>query len=75
VAFLVRAVVEPRLADQIRARAPALTAFIAEQVGGATEAVTLLALVDGLMLHVLTGQVDEAAALGALDAFLDRVFG
>lgn len=32
----------------------------------------VLALVDGLMLQLLTGQVSEEAAV---DAFLDRVFG
>lgn len=74
-AFLARAVVEPRLVEPLREGAETLTAFIAEQVGGLTEAVTLLALVDGLMLHLLTGQVSEDAALAAVDAFLDRVFG
>src|SRR6266545_2434283 len=73
VAFLARAVVEPRLVDSLRKGARTLKTFIAEQVGGTTEAVTLLALVDGLMLHLLTGQVHEAAALKALDTFLDRV--
>lgn len=74
-AFFARAVVAPQLAEPVRAGAPELVAFVAGQIGGEREAVTLLALVDGLMMHLLTGQVGEDAALAALDGYLDRVVG
>jgi TetR/AcrR family transcriptional regulator, transcriptional repressor of bet genes len=79
IAFLARAVVEPRLTAPLRDGVAGWTEFIGgliRSAGGAqSEAVTLLALVDGLMLHVLTGQVDEPAALAALDGYLDRILG
>lgn len=80
-AFFAKAVVEPRLARPLREDAPAMAGFVAEQLATAgverpdTAAVTLLALVDGLMLHLLVGQVAETDALAALDGYLDRILG
>jgi AcrR family transcriptional regulator len=86
-AFLARAVVEPRLAEILRDGGPAMIGFVASKIQAAqesgeasasvdpaTEAVTLLALVDGLMMHLLIGDVDESAALAALDGQLSRIF-
>lgn len=82
VALLGKAVVEPRVAEPLRADARRLTGFVAEQIraargGGGDDAVhdarTLLALVDGLMLHLLVGQLDEASAVAALDHHLARI--
>lgn len=77
-AFLARAVVAPDLAD-LGADAERLRAFVAARIGAArpaagVEAAGLLALVDGLMLQLLTGQLDEPAALAALDHQLNRIF-
>lgn len=79
-AFLARAVVAPDLADFLAKDAGGLREFVAAQIGDAQpnatfEAVTLLALVDGLMLQLLTGQIDEPTALATLDYRLDRIFG
>lgn len=81
-AFLGKAVIEPRVAEPLRADAHRLTDFVAEQIGAARgggddgaahDARTLLALVDGLMLHLLVGQLDEATATAVLDHQLDRI--
>jgi AcrR family transcriptional regulator len=87
VAFLARIVVEPELAESLQADSQAFNGFIANMILGAQqngatvpelnpvrEATTLLALVDGLMGHLLTGQVTATAALDSLDGQLDRIF-
>jgi len=87
VAFLARIIVEPKLADPLREDNGRLNGFVAEQILGAQqnnaasaeldpvrEATALLALVDGLMIHLLTHQVAAPAALAALDGQLDRIF-
>jgi AcrR family transcriptional regulator len=86
-AFLARAVVEPALAEPIREGAPRMVGFVAEHIRAAQrrgevvaevdaerEAEGLLAVVDGLMLHLLVGQVEVDTALSTLDYQLDRVF-
>jgi AcrR family transcriptional regulator len=86
VAFLGKAVVDPRFAAPLREDVPRLTDFIAGHIQAARrarqpaagvnatrEARMLLALVDGLMLHLLVGQLDEQAALTTLDHQLDRI--
>jgi hypothetical protein len=86
-AFLARAVVEPRLAAPLSEGGRQLTEFVGEQIRAAQrtgaapseldparEATTLLAMVDGLMVHLLIGQVDAAAAVTTLDYHLDRIF-
>lgn len=83
VAFFGKAVVTPELAAPLRADAGRLVGFVAEQIraGGNTdadadhEARTLLALVDGLMLHLLVGQTDAATATATVDRHLDRILG
>ncbi|MFC5290290.1 TetR/AcrR family transcriptional regulator [Actinokineospora guangxiensis] len=82
VAFLARAVVEPGIAEPLRAGGVGLQELLAEQIRSASgdvdatrEAVSLLALVDGLMPQVLIGQIDAGAAAAALDYQLDRIFG
>lgn len=85
-AFLARAIVEPRLAAPLREGGQGMSAFIADhlrtaQESGAAraeadatlEAHTLLALVDGLMTHLLLGQIDAPTALATLDHNLDRI--
>lgn len=79
-AFLARAVVAPELADIVATDANRLREFVAAQIGAhhpaaGVEAVTLLALVDGLMRQLLIGQIDESAALATLDYQLNRIFG
>ncbi|GLY67885.1 TetR/AcrR family transcriptional regulator [Amycolatopsis taiwanensis] len=79
-AFLARAVVAPDLADFLATDAGRLREFVAAQIGGVQPAATLeaamlLALVDGLMLQLLTGQIDEPTALATLDHHLNRIFG
>lgn len=79
VAFLARAVVQPRLAEFQQEDGRRLRAFVAELVGGTgvapePEAVGLLALVDGLMTNLLIGHVDEPTAVATVDYHLDRIF-
>ncbi|SDJ16135.1 DNA-binding transcriptional regulator YbjK [Actinokineospora alba] len=83
-AFLARAIVEPRLAKPLREGGRGMSTFIADHIrAGAPrenidptfEALTLLALVDGLMSHLLIGQIDDTTALATLDHNLDRIFG
>lgn len=78
-AFLARAVVAPELADSLATDAVRLREFVAAHIGerrpaALVEAATLLALVDGLMLQLLTGQIDEPTALATLDYHLNRIF-
>jgi hypothetical protein len=54
--------------------------FVTEQVGATQgdpqlEAVTLLAIVDGLMTQMLIGHTDAETALATLDYHLHRIFG
>ncbi|ANZ42503.1 hypothetical protein BBK82_05265 [Lentzea guizhouensis] len=79
-AFLAQAVVEPRLAEQLRAGSDEMVAFVAEQIRAARpegdalrDAKALLAFTDGLMLQVLIGQVDRDSAVDLLDHQLARV--
>lgn len=87
VAFLARFLVEPELAGPDIGDSARMTEFVAEHIRGAQqsgsspteldpvrEATTLLALVDGLMMHMLTGQLAGPAALASLDGQLDRIF-
>jgi AcrR family transcriptional regulator len=86
-AFLAGAAVQPRLAELLRGGGTGMVGFVAAQLrqakaaGNASagldperEAVTLLALADGLMIAQLIGHVDTATALSAMDAQLDRIF-
>jgi len=86
-AFLTRAVVQPGIADSLRRQYRLLQEFVAEQIragqrAGTTtadldpdrEAVTLLALVDGLAAHCLADVDAKAAALAAFDGHLRRLF-
>jgi TetR/AcrR family transcriptional regulator, transcriptional repressor of bet genes len=79
-AFFARAVVEPKLADVLRGDNRRLREFITEQVGAThgdpgLETVGLLAMVDGLMVHLLLAQTDTTTAVATLDYHLDRIFG
>jgi AcrR family transcriptional regulator len=79
-AFLARAVVEPALARGLADGATAMAGFVAGHITGPDldpqrEARTLLALVDGLMLQLLTGQVTDHIALSLIDYHLDRIVG
>lgn len=77
VAFLARALVEPRLMPEGGA---AMAEFVADRIRAAggfhpdREARTLLALVDGLMLHVLTGQANADDAVATVEYHLHRIF-
>lgn len=87
IAFLARAVVEPTLAVFMEETWVRAHAFIVEQIRHAQEndeipadrdpqgeAITLFALVDGLMPHVLIGHYSAEAALRAVDSHLDGLF-
>jgi TetR/AcrR family transcriptional repressor of bet genes len=83
VAVLGKAVVAPEVAASLRDDAHRFTAYVAEQIGAARrdraddaarrDAEALLALVDGLMVHLLVGQLDEDTATAVLDRELDRM--
>lgn len=86
VAVLGKAVVAPEVAASLRDDARRFTGFLAEQIAAARgdedgddgdaarrDAEALLALVDGLMVHLLVGQLDEASATAVLDHQLDRI--
>ena len=88
VAFLARAVVEPGLGGRLRDNGKALLDFVAGQLHTAQqageiaedldpemEAVSLLALSDGLMIRALIETGRTASPLAALDYHLDRIFG
>jgi hypothetical protein len=79
--------VPDNLANPLRDDIGQLNGFVAEQILGAQqngaasaeldpvrEATALLALLDGLTIHLLTRQVAAPAALAALDGQLDRIF-
>jgi AcrR family transcriptional regulator len=87
VAFLARAAVAPHLAAQLRRGHAELQEFIVDQVrrgqrrgtvpvhlDPAREARTLLAVLDGLTVHVLIGHHSPSDAEHALDAHLDDLF-
>jgi TetR/AcrR family transcriptional regulator, transcriptional repressor of bet genes len=81
-AFLARAVVEPKLVESQREGHEQLRAMFTERIRAANgagdphhEAVTLLAIVDGLMTQLLVGHVDEDTARSTVDYHLDRVLG
>jgi AcrR family transcriptional regulator len=86
-AFLARAVVEPSLVVPLREGSGPMRDFVsgqireAQQAGEASaeidpsqEAATLLALVDGLMMHALLDLNPAEAALTTLEYHLDRIF-
>lgn len=86
-AFLAGAAVQPRLAALQREGGTGMIDFLAAYIRQAQaagrapacldperEAVTLLALADGLMIAQLIGHVDAATALSAMDSQLDRIF-
>lgn len=87
IAFLARAIIEPRLADPLRESGTVLSAFIEEQIRKAQEegevlagldprleATTLLVLMDGLLIHSLMHSRTADVALATLDYHLDRIF-
>ncbi|MGN9909069.1 TetR/AcrR family transcriptional regulator [Phytohabitans sp. LJ34] len=82
-AFLAYTAVRPEVAGPLRADTAAMLAFVAEQIraGGPRPgtdpdraAVGLLALMEGLGLHLLGGHYGPETALAALDAHLDTIF-
>ncbi|MBO0827558.1 MAG: TetR family transcriptional regulator C-terminal domain-containing protein [Streptosporangiales bacterium] len=83
VATLGKAVLVPEVAVPLRDDADRFTDFVAEQITGVRgdgadarrDAQALLALVDGLMVHLLVGQLDEETATALLDHQLDLVLG
>ena len=78
VAFLAHAAVHPEAGDGLRADARALREHLGAQLGGPAAgpvATGLLALVDGLGLQVLTGQLDADDAVATLDVWLDLALG
>lgn len=87
IAFLARAVVAPSLASPLRESGKAVGDFVEEQIRKAQEAgevpagldseretATLLALVDGLMIHSLIDRHRAEVVLATLDHHLDRIF-
>lgn len=87
-AFLAYAAVKPAIAAGLRESISEMRAFIADQISAAqatTEtalrvdpahaATALLALVDGLGIHVLGQHYSPDEAVAALDAHLDVLFG
>lgn len=73
-AFVAQTAFTPRLSKVLRASYRELLAAIATELGGdAEEASALLALTDGLTLHVLVGQLTPALAKKTLDAHLSRL--
>jgi TetR/AcrR family transcriptional regulator, transcriptional repressor of bet genes len=78
--FLARAMVEPSFAEFHLADSRALREFVARQLpldqpAATLEAAGLLGMVDGLMVHLLVGQVDADTALATVDYHLDRILG
>jgi AcrR family transcriptional regulator len=81
-AFFAHAAVRPHVAAELRENTVVLRAFFADQIRAAGRAsdpelaaTSLLALVDGLGVHVLGGHYPPEHALAVLDAQLDTVFG
>jgi AcrR family transcriptional regulator len=81
-AFLAYAAVRPEAGARLHEIATGMRAFLAAQIQAAaavadpeTAATALFALVDGLGMHIVTGQCSPEAALATLDAHLDSVLG
>jgi AcrR family transcriptional regulator len=87
-AFLAYAAVRPEVAAVLREDAARLHEFVADRIRAAQEvgeapsaldpmhtAITLLALVEGLGVHVLGGNYTTDTALAVFDAHLNAVFG
>jgi AcrR family transcriptional regulator len=87
-AFLAYAAVKPAVAAALREDTARLRGFVADRIRAAQEAgeagpgvdpaqaaTTLLALVEGLGLHVLGGHYPAATALAVFDAHLAMLFG
>ena len=74
--FLVRAPVDPRIAEYLRSGYAEGHTYLTEQLRAAgiddpaREASTLFALSDGLAVHTLAGHHEPAEALAVLDAHL-----
>jgi AcrR family transcriptional regulator len=82
-AFLAYTAVRPEVAAPLRADTAAMLAFVADQIraGGPRAgidpdraAVGLLALMEGLGVHLLGGHYGPETAYAALDAHLDTIF-
>ncbi|BCB77544.1 TetR/AcrR family transcriptional regulator [Phytohabitans flavus] len=82
-AFLAYTAVRPEAAAPLRADTAEMRAFVADRIraGGPREgidpdlaAVGLLALMEGLGVHLLGGHYGPDVALAALDAHLDTIF-
>jgi len=82
-AFLAYTAVRPEVAAPVRADTKAMLEFMAERIraGGPRPgvdperaAVGLLALMEGLGVHLLGGHYEPATALAALDSYLDTIF-
>jgi TetR/AcrR family transcriptional repressor of bet genes len=81
-AFFARAVVSPKLLESQQESNEQMRAFVTERLRAAhgngdhrLEAVTLLALVDGMMNQLLVGHIDEDTARSTVDYHLDRLLG
>lgn len=82
-AFLAYTAVRPEAAAPLRAETAAMLGFVADRIraGGPREgidpdkaAVGLMALMEGLGVHLLGGHYGPETALAALDAYLDTIF-
>jgi AcrR family transcriptional regulator len=72
-AFLAYAAVRPEVGEELREDAVRLRGFFADGFGSEVAAAGLLALMDGLGMQVLLGQIDANLAIRVFDAQLDRV--
>jgi len=75
-AFLAYTAVRPAAAEALREDTAQMVDFVAGLLPGrnAGAAAGLLALTEGLGVYLLGGQYTAEQALGALDAFLDKIF-
>jgi AcrR family transcriptional regulator len=76
-AFLGRAVLHPQIATAFVAAGATLTRYLADHLPTAEaerDAAGLLALVDGLIAHTLTGRQTLTGARAILNTHLDRIF-
>ena len=88
-AFLAYAAVKPAIGEGLRESSQQMRAFIADQISAAQDAAgtvagprvdpvnaatALLALVDGLGVHLLGQHYSPEEAVAALDAYLDTLF-
>jgi AcrR family transcriptional regulator len=79
-AFLAYAAVRPEVGGELRGKARGMREHLTAQLTGAAvdpahAATGLLALVDGLGMQVLSGQLEVDAAVGTFDAYLELVLG